>query len=90
MRVLLAISDEETPAALPASAGLESMTIQSVVFCGGNHAVIRVRGRANLLWQHTLALQIAARFSAYGKRALALSRTLESPSIFRTRVRHLE
>src|SRR5438552_13820831 len=47
--------DEESPAALPTSGGLESMTIQSVVFCGGNHPVIFVPGRANLLSHHTLA-----------------------------------
>src|SRR5437016_14057352 len=37
--------DKESPAALPTSEGLESMTIQSVVFCAGNHPVIFVPGR---------------------------------------------
>ena len=57
MRVLLAIATKNLQ--LPASAGLESMTIQSVVFCGGNQALIPVPVGANRLWRHTAALQIA-------------------------------
>jgi len=77
MCVLLAVTTKN-PASLPASAGLESVTIQSVVFCSGNDALIPIPVGANWLWHHTVALQIATPFGAVRQTGLALFRTLES------------
>src|SRR5438094_2020587 len=65
--------DEESPAALPTSGGLESMTIQSVVFCGGNHPVIFVPGRGQPAFApYTCTSSLLLRFGAMRQTGLAL------------------
>src|SRR5438876_1622841 len=71
--------DKESPAALPTSEGLESMTIQSVVFCAGNHPVIFVPGRGQPAFApYTCTSSLLLRLVRCDRQVLALFRTLES------------
>src|SRR5438552_3041188 len=59
--------------------GLESMTIQSVVFCGGNHPVIFVPGRGQPAFApYTCTPSLLLRLVRCDRQVLALFRTLES------------